>query len=469
MAHWLNHTIWFLAVAQHELLLFALVWMVIGMVDETAVDLLWLGLRLFRGGSPVIEPDDRRVRLSGPVAVLIPAWHEAEVIGATINHLLKAWPQREYRLYVGCYCNDPATIGAVIAAAGGDARLRLVVHPRLGPTTKADCLNRLYGAVIDDEARIGRHYRGVVLHDAEDMVHPMGLDLIDRSWAEADFVQLPVRPELPPGGGWVAAHYADEFAESHAKAMVLRDSLGVSLPAAGVGCGFTREILEKIGAIRREAGEIGPFAADCLTEDYELGVMIARLGGRARFLRRRDVHGGLIATRSYFPATLPEAVRQKTRWLHGIAFQGWDRLGWHGGPLEWWMTMRDRKGPLVALVLAAAYLLLCVDAALALLRLTMHGHGVPLPPPSPALQWLLRLSFAGLVWRLLFRTVFTANEYGRAEALPALARLPLGNIIAIMAGRRALAAYIASLAGAAIHWDKTAHRLHRTAARRRPT
>lgn len=31
--------------------------------------------------------------LSGPLAVLVPAWHEADVIGVMIAHTLRAWPQ----------------------------------------------------------------------------------------------------------------------------------------------------------------------------------------------------------------------------------------------------------------------------------------------------------------------------------------------------------------------------------------
>jgi adsorption protein B len=37
------------------------------------------------------------------------------------------------RIYVGCYCNDGATVGAVMAAAGGDPRLRVVITDRPGP------------------------------------------------------------------------------------------------------------------------------------------------------------------------------------------------------------------------------------------------------------------------------------------------------------------------------------------------
>ena len=94
-----------------------------------------------------------------------------------------------------------------------------------------------------------------------------------------------------------------------------------------------------------------PFAPECLTEDYELGLGIAALGGRSRFVRCRGANGRLVATRACFPDTLEGALRQKTRWVHGIAFQSWDRLGWRARPMDMWMRMRDRRGPLVALVL----------------------------------------------------------------------------------------------------------------------
>ena len=58
-------------------------------------------------------------------------------------------------IYVGCYRNDPCTMAAVIAATRGDPRVRLVIHGEDGPTSKADCLNRLYRALEEDEARSG--------------------------------------------------------------------------------------------------------------------------------------------------------------------------------------------------------------------------------------------------------------------------------------------------------------------------
>lgn len=443
---------------EHELLLFAAFWFVVGIIDEVTIDLTWLWLRL-TGRIPThrIPASKSSEPLAGPLAVFVPAWLEAAVIAKTMRHALVAWPQRELRLYIGCYRNDPLTLAAAVAGAGSDSRVRLVIHDRGGPSTKADCLNRLYNAMCADEARSGAPFRGVIFHDAEDMVHPAALALIDRALDEVDFVQLPVRPEPQAGSRWIAGHYADEFAESHAKALVVRDAVGAAIPAAGVGCGFARSALAELATRRIAAGEAGPFAAECLTEDYELGLTIARAGRRSRFLRLRDHEGALIATRSYFPPTLPEAVRQKTRWIHGIAFQSWDRLGWSGRVIDVWMALRDRRGPLTALVLFAAYLLLVIDGVL--LGLSLAGWYDP-PTVSPLLRALLMISFAGLLWRMLARFAFTTREYGWAEGLRSALRIPIGNIIAIMAARRALVAYFKSLRGEPIRWDKTAHDSH---------
>ena len=439
--------------AEHELLLFAAIWFAVGALDEFGIDLLWLWLRATGRVRTGKAPEDVHAPLRGLAVVLVPAWQEASVVGTMLKHTFTAWPQAELRIYAGCYRNDVETLAA-LTGAGRDPRLRIVVHDRPGPTTKADCLNRLYAALIEDERRGGWRARSLILHDAEDMVHPAALTLLDRGLDDADFVQLPVRPEPQAGSAWIAGHYCDEFAESHGKAMVVRDWLGVGLPSAGVGCAFSRDSIE---AIARRRGTPEPFAAECLTEDYECGLLVEQIGGATRFIRVRDAEGKLVATREFFPAALGSAVRQKTRWVHGIAFQGWDRLGWDARPLELWMRLRDRRAPLTAIVLGAAYLLLIISPVL----FVAQGLDLYRPQPfEPALRWLLIGNFVALVWRTLFRAVFTAREYSLYEGVMAVMRVPLANIIAIMAGRGAISAYLASLYSGRVKWDHTIHLSH---------
>jgi adsorption protein B len=446
-----------LEIVEHELLLFAAVFFVIGALDELAVDIAWLRLKLTGRTRPLEFAPRPDTPLAGIAAVLVPAWREAAVVAAMLRHACESWPQRELRIYAGCYRNDAATLAALVEGAAHDPRIRIVVHAADGPTTKADCLNRLYAALSADERRSGVRARSVILHDAEDMVHPAALALIDSTLTEADFVQLPVIPVPQPRSRWIAGHYGDEFAEAHGKTMVVRDFLRAGLPAAGVGCGFARAMLDTLARTR---GGPGPFAAESLTEDYELGLLIAEAGGRQRFVRALAPDGSLVATRELFPADLGVAVRQKTRWLHGIAFQGWDRLGWHGRLSERWMRLRDRRGPLTALVLFAAYLVIVIWGVLFLADRAGWHDPTPL---SGALVALLWLNFASFVWRAVFRFGFTARAYGLAEGLRSLPRMIFANIIAIMAGRRATAAYLRSLLGGAVRWEKTPHPFHATA------
>ncbi|WP_258319844.1 glycosyl transferase family protein [Qipengyuania flava] len=446
---------WFVLV-QHELLLFAAAFFALGLIDEFALDCsyLWLRLRGRIRTARLEEGDPNQItHLAGAAAVFIPAWKEASVIGATVGHMLQVWPQDELRIYVGCYRNDPETMASVVAAARGDTRVRLVVHGRDGPTSKADCLNRLHQALGEDEYRSGTKARMVVLHDAEDMVDPAALAVLDQALWHADFVQLPVLALPQHGSRLVGSHYCDEFAESHAKALVVRDALGAAIPGAGVGCAIARASLDKLAI--RQGGK--PFAEESLTEDYELGLKIVEAGGRGRFLRIRGADNRLIATRAFFPARLDASVRQKTRWMHGIALQGWDRLGWGKQPVDLWMQLRDRRGPLAAILLVMAYGLVALSA----IGLGLEQLGlVDPPPPTPLLKALLVINMAGLAMRFAVRAVFTAREHGWRQGLLAIPRTFVSNIIAIMAGRRALAAYVGTLRGAPIIWDKTEHRDH---------
>ena len=73
---------------------------------------------------------------------------------------------------------------------------------------------------------------------------------------------------------------------------------------------------------------------------------------------------------------------------------------------------------------------------------------------------LLAANSAAFAWRAAVRFAFTAREYGWAEGLRAVGRIPLSNLIAIAAGRRALSAYIRTLLGEPPRWEKTFHDAH---------
>ncbi|GLR46564.1 glycosyl transferase family protein [Sphingomonas astaxanthinifaciens] len=444
-----------LALAQvaAELALFAALGFLFFSLDDLAVDLIYFGRALWRSLTVYRRHPRSNARSlvgrasPGWMVVMIPAWDEGAVIGDMLRSTLARFDHGDYSLLVGYYRNDPATRVAIEAVT--DPRVVAVEVPVDGPTTKADCLNHLYAFLLRHEAARGRRARGIVLHDAEDLVHPLELRLFDRLVGRAGVVQLPVVPLPDRTSPWIGGHYCDEFAESHGKELVVREAVGAAIPLAGVGCAISREAMARLPV----AHDGKPFAGGSMTEDYEMGLRLGALGERTMFVRLPAEAGepGVVASRGHFPATLGAAVRQKARWLGGIAFAGWDRLGWRGGLGERWFRLRDRRGPLAALLLLAGYV-----AALLWGQLWLAAQlGAPNPPqPSPLLATLLQVNFVLLLWRTLMRIGFTTQLYGLGEGLASVPRIVAGNLIAILAAGRAFGLHAK---GGPTQWDKTAH------------
>ncbi|RSU46622.1 glycosyl transferase family protein [Sphingomonas sp. S-NIH.Pt15_0812] len=436
-----------------ELTLFAAVGLAMGGVDELLVDLI----ALWRWcASPPPSPIASERYAWGRMAVFVPAWEESEVIGAMLTTALNHYDHPDYRLYVGAYPNDPATIAAVRRVMARDDRVRLAINSRDGPTTKADCLNILWHRLLADDRETGTSTRAVVLHDAEDVVHADELRLFDALIEHWAVVQLPVVPLIRRDAGvmgaLVSGTYADEFADAHRRVMPVRTFLGAAMPLAGTGCAIDPAMLARIAAAR--GGD--PFDPVSLVEDYELGLRIAELGGRGCFVRRRDASGRLIAVRAYFPHRVADSVRQKSRWLAGIAFAGWDRTGWGRARAigENWMRMRDRRGPLALLILLASYVALLGWGA----RWSLdHLIGLAAPALPDGLIAVLAVNGMLLGWRLVVRAWTTGRGYGWRQALLSAPRLFLGNYIALLAGRAGAVRYVGMLRGAAPAWGKTRH------------
>src|SRR4051794_24465630 len=420
-----------------ELALFAGVGFLVVALNDLLVDFIYFGRRIWR--SVTVYSRFPRSFASyfvfnknpGFIAILVPAWNESLVIAPMLKATLKRLDYDDYRIFVGHYRNDPATAAAI--ASIEDPRVEPVEVEADGPTTKADCLNHLYDALIAYELDTGCSAKAVVLHDAEDVVHPYELRIFDGLIDRAAVIQLPVLPLPDPHSRWIAGHYCDEFAEAHMKELVVREAIGAAIPLAGVGCAIARKPLAQLAALQ----DGRPFAGNSMTEDYEVGLRIGALGLKTIFVRipARFGERGMVVSRGHFPATLGAAVRQKARWLGGIALAGWDRLGWQGGLGERWMRMRDRRGPFAALLLLAGY-----GAAFLWSQIWLaHALGAPVKARlSPGLATLLSINGGLLAWRILMRAVFTTWAYGLGQGLLSIPRLLVGNVIAMLAAARAV-------------------------------
>jgi bacteriophage N4 adsorption protein B len=428
----------------HELTLYAAVGFALFGLDDLLVDGLWIAQLLVR--RPLAhEPNNPAQEAPQSCAIFIPTWHEEDVIGSTLDRIERLWSGQDYMLFVGCYPNDPATQLEVGKRLSCRVRLHVLDHD--GPTTKADCLNGLWRALAEYEASQTKAFGVIILHDAEDWVDLNELRVFAQHCDTYDFVQIPVVPIPDRHSKWISGHYLDEFAEAHLKEMVVRERIGASVPSAGTGSSIRKDALATIASGR---GGV-PFDADSLTEDYELGLRLCQTGHRSAFVRARTCpQMPIVAVRSSFPGTLSDSVRQKTRWILGIALAGWDRTGWRGGIAEHWMRWRDRRVLIAATLIVAAYLSAVLNAVAAIcgFRLT----------PSPGLATLLACCFCLFLWRLGVRMLCTWTQYGWREGLRAAPRILISNLVAVMASWRAIRGYVILLRNGHIPWDKTEHK-----------
>jgi adsorption protein B len=443
----------FLSRAAAELALFAGAGFLLFGINDVLVDAIYFARRMWRALT-VYSRFPRAFEIELPpadepgfMAILVPAWDESAVIASMLRASLERLDYPDYAIFVAHYRNDPGTAAAIASVL--DSRIEAVQVDADGPTTKADCLNHLYDALIAYEMATDRCAKAIVLHDAEDVVHPLELRIFVRLIDRAAVVQLPVLPLIDPASRWVSGHYCDEFAEAHIKELVVREAVGAAIPLAGVGCAIARRPLAELAA--RQEGK--PFAGTSMTEDYEVGLRLGSLGLKTMFVRipARSGERAVVASRGHFPATLGNAVRQTARWLGGIALAGWDRLGWSGGIGERWMRMRDRRGPLAALLLLAAY-----GAALLWSQIWLaEALGAPIHARlDPLLITLLTVNAGLLAWRIVMRAGFTASAYGLREGLLSIPRLVVGNVIAMLAAGRAVSLH---LGGGPKRWEKTRH------------
>jgi len=420
-------------------------------LDDLVVDLAWAWTWLksaLRPAASVFPPGPRQLE-NAPrqrIAIFVPLWHEHQVVGRMLEHNLAAIRYPDYHFFAGCYPNDVQTQEAVQAVAERFPQVHLALCPHPGPTSKADCLNWIYQHLLLLEERSGEVFDIVVIHDAEDLVHPEELRWINYYAARYDFVQTPVLALATPLRKLTHGVYCDEFAENHSRDMTVRAVLGGFVPSCGVGTGYRRDALERLA--RASSNRL--FEPEALTEDYENGLRLFRLGCSQAFVPiSKSSNGGrdFVVTREFFPASWNAALRQRTRWVTGIALQGWQRFGWSGKPGEVYWLWRDRKGLIANPLSLAANLVFIYGAATAMWMRV-----------SP---WQARLAMATLalqIVRIGVRMLCVGRIYGLVFALGVPARAVYANALNTAATVQAVARYTwARVRGQPLKWLKTEH------------
>ena len=471
--YWLAHYYSFLEVATIVIAVLIL----ISSLDDLFIDLWYWSRRLFRKftvdrkyrpltARQLLDRDEQ------PLAIMVPAWLEYDVIAPMIENMVSTLDYQNYVVFVGTYINDQRTIDEVERMRRRYKQLHRVEVPHAGPTCKADCLNWVIQAIFLHEKTHGMTFAGVVLHDSEDVLHPLELRLFNYLLPRKDMIQLPVVSLERNWYEWVAGTYMDEFAEWHGKDLVVRESMTDTVPSAGVGTCFSHRALQVL------AGETQnqPFNTDSLTEDYDVGARLAKVGMNAIFVRfpvefrvlrkswfRKPYESTLkmpLCVREFFPDTFRTAFRQKARWTLGIGLQGWEQMGWNGSLANRYLLFRDRKGVVTAFVSILAYVILVQLVALIILRQSGLWD-VSFPTPLEANGWIKYLLIANgiaLGWRILHRCYFTTVLYGWQHGLLSIPRMVVGNFVNFMAASRAWRMFLVGKAlNRKLVWDKTMH------------
>ncbi|MCU1337866.1 MAG: bacteriophage receptor, outer membrane protein, partial [Bryobacterales bacterium] len=420
-------------------------------LDDLVVDLAWGWTWLksaLRPAASMFPPGPRQLE-NAPlqrIAIFVPLWREHEVIGRMLEHNLAAIRYPDYHIFAGCYPNDVETQEAVQIVAARFPQVHLALCPHAGPTSKADCLNWIYQHLLLLEERSGQVFDIVLIHDAEDLIHPEELRWINYYAARYDFVQTPVLALATPLYKITHGVYCDEFAENHTRDMTVRAALGSFVPSSGVGTGYRRDALARLA----HASSNRLFEPEALTEDYENGLRLFRLGCSQAFVPISLAESSgrdFVATREFFPASWGAALRQRTRWVTGIALQGWQRFGWKGSIRELYWLWRDRKGLLANPLSLTANVVFAYGLATALWTRVSPGQA-RLAAATLALQLI----------RLCVRFLCVGRIYGFVFASGVPIRAVYANALNTAATVQAVARYTYARArGQPLKWLKTEH------------
>ena len=431
-------------------------------IDDAILDLAYWLHRWYRWllarRYPPLTLEQMRAKDQQRVAIFIPCWHEHDIVDKMVELACSSLQYSRYDLYIGVYPNDPLTTEKAKQIAESYPRVQVVVNSRDGPTTKAQNLNEMWHGML---AREGvEPYDIVVLHDVEDVIHPLSLLLYNYLIPRRDMVQLPVFPLERPWNKWTAWTYADEFAENHLKDLVARETFGSFVPCAGVGCAFNRRALETMAA---DTGEL--FPTESLTEDYQLGLHFRQSGLSTIIVHQRlglgrgehlTTAAAFIATREFFPDTFATAIRQKARWIVGICFQAWQQTGWTGNLFTRYTLYRDRKAILANLLVIVGY----ATFACAIGLYVWHARDGSVAEPRVDGHWwpLLWAVLAFSILRVVQKGYFVNVIYGPRQGVLAMLRIPWSGIINAAATARACFLFARStFTGAPLVWSKTSH------------
>jgi adsorption protein B len=405
-------------------------WILLNGLDDLFIDIAWLFLPKSEKPPEADLPEKR-------MAIFVPLWHEHRIIERMVAQNIGALRYSNYDFFIGAYPNDRPTLAAIAEAQKRFPNVHMAQVPHDGPTSKADCLNWVFQRMLLFEDENNVRFEMILTHDAEDVIHPEALRVVNQYAEHYDMVQIPVLALPTPWHEMTHGVYCDEFAQFQLRDMPVRQMLGGFVPSNGVGTGFSRRILDRIAVAYKNR----IFEPMCLTEDYENGFRVEWLGGKQMFVRIQRCATGFIATREYFPRDFHSAVRQRTRWTMGIALQSWELHDFWETAGHFYWFWRDRKNLIGNLATPLANVFAIYG--------WIHGS-----LPIGAMQAAMGLQ----AFHLLLRIACSARIYGWRFGLAAPLRMLWGNVINATSTWMAILKYAsAKIRKQPLRWLKTEH------------
>lgn len=407
-----------------EFILYGLLLGVSLILFVVAATTLWWMLHAWHSPEALAATGFRRRSARGPTtfSLLLPARHEQDVLGDTIDALARLdHPAYEVIVIIGH--DDLETERVARAGAARHRNLVRVVMDHNVPKNKPKALNTALAECRGDI---------VGVFDAEDDVHRGLLRLVEARFEEsgADIVQAGVQLMNVRSTWWSLRNCLEYYFWFRSRLHFHADQRFIPLGGNTV---FARTHL------LRAAGGWDP---NCLAEDCEIGVRLSTGGAHVAV-----AYDPRVVTREETPGSIKALVKQRTRWDQGF-MQVYRKAEWKKLP-----TRRQRW--LARYTLAMPFLQAATGALVPIAIASMFVLKVPVP--------ITLLTFLPLAPTLVTLAVESAalGEFGRAFDI----RIRLWDHFRLVMGAFP---YQLLLAAAAVRsvwrqmrgrggWEKTAH------------
>ena len=232
------------------------------------------------------------------VSVLVAAYREATMMAQLAAALRRiSWPRSKLEILILLEADDRETQRAAEKAAF-ESGTRILIVPPGGPRTKPNALNHGLASA-----------RGaiVTVYDVEDIPHPDQIRAAYQAFRRAPpntvCVQAPLIADNA-NANWIASHWALEYDVQFGLLLPGLSVYRMPLLLGGTSNHFRREALLAMGG----------WDAWNVTEDADLGMRLARLGGLTQTIRT--------PTREIAPTQFHVWLAQRSRWLKGF-MQTW--------------------------------------------------------------------------------------------------------------------------------------------------